>query len=100
MDFEDKTLVLGIGAQKTGTTWLHRYLSRRPEIYIAPIKERHYFDGKYRPDICGAMERRFAKRLDDKAEKPNFGKKESSNQSILNLKARVEMKNDSDSYKE
>lgn len=50
MEFEDKTFILGIGAQKAGTSWLHNYLAHRPDIYM-PKKEMHYFDVKYRPDL-------------------------------------------------
>lgn len=35
---------LGIGAQKAGTTWLHRMLSQHPDLWLPPIKEIHYFD--------------------------------------------------------
>lgn len=33
-----------IGAQKAGTTWLARVLSRHPEVFVTPVKEIHYFD--------------------------------------------------------
>ncbi|MEM9399512.1 MAG: sulfotransferase [Verrucomicrobiota bacterium] len=32
-----------IGAMKSGTTTLHRYLEQHPSIYMSPIKEPHYF---------------------------------------------------------
>jgi len=35
---------LCIGAQKSGTTWLHEQLRRHPDICLPPIKENHYFD--------------------------------------------------------
>lgn len=35
---------LGIGAQKSGTTWLHENLVRHPELYLPEEKELHYFD--------------------------------------------------------
>ena len=35
---------LGVGAQKAGTTWLHTNLKDHPGIWMAPIKEIHYFD--------------------------------------------------------
>lgn len=54
MDFDDKTFVLGVGAQKAGTTWLHSYLSQRGDIFMPKRKELHYFDAKYRPELCGA----------------------------------------------
>lgn len=49
MDFDEKTLVLGVGAQKAGTTWLFDYLSKRGDIYM-PNKEMHYFNVKHRTD--------------------------------------------------
>jgi hypothetical protein len=49
MRFEDKMFVLGVGAQKAGTTWLHDYLSRRRDIYLSARKEMHYFNAKYGP---------------------------------------------------
>lgn len=38
--------VLGIGAQRAGTTWLHRNLNKHPHIALlpAPLKEVHFFD--------------------------------------------------------
>lgn len=33
-----------IGAQKAGTTWLARTLSRHPDVFMTPVKEIHYFD--------------------------------------------------------
>lgn len=37
---------LGIGAQKAGTTWLHRNLQEHPQIWMPREKELHYFDEK------------------------------------------------------
>jgi len=33
-----------IGAQRAGTTWLHRVLRRHPGLWLPPVKELHYFD--------------------------------------------------------
>lgn len=35
---------LCIGAQKAGTTWLHRTLERHSQVWMPPVKEIHYFD--------------------------------------------------------
>jgi len=35
---------LGIGAARAGTTWLYANLRRHPQIWVAPVKELHYFD--------------------------------------------------------
>src|SRR5215210_7222727 len=39
---------IGIGAQKAGTTWLHRNLQAHPQIWMPKEKELHYFDEKIR----------------------------------------------------
>ena len=35
---------LVVGAQRCGTTWLHRVLGRHPALWLPPVKELHYFD--------------------------------------------------------
>ena len=35
---------IGIGAQRAGTGWLYRNLMKRPDIWLTPVKELHYFD--------------------------------------------------------
>jgi hypothetical protein len=37
---------LGIGAQKSGTTWLHSNLRAHPDAFLPEPKEVHYFDQK------------------------------------------------------
>lgn len=37
---------LGIGAQKSGTTWLHRNMNTHSQIWMPARKELHYFDEK------------------------------------------------------
>lgn len=39
-----KRLVLGVGAQKAGTSWLHDYLARSPQVAAGCLKEYHLFD--------------------------------------------------------
>jgi hypothetical protein len=41
---------LVIGAQKAGTTWLHRNLQTHPRIWMPKEKELHYFDEKIGTD--------------------------------------------------
>ncbi len=40
---------LVVGAQRAGTTWLHRVLRRHPGLWLPPVKELHYFD---KPEIA------------------------------------------------
>jgi len=46
---------LGIGAQKSGTSWLADYLGKRPEVAIPPFKEVHYWTAKYTRYLRGAL---------------------------------------------
>jgi len=50
----DRIFLIGVGAQKAGTTWLFDYLGRHSAVAMSPIKELHYFDQIYRPDLCGS----------------------------------------------
>ncbi|MDB5972519.1 MAG: hypothetical protein JWQ90_4969 [Hydrocarboniphaga sp.] len=43
-DFDSKLFLVGVGAQKAGTTWLARYLGEHPDVYVSRLKELHYFD--------------------------------------------------------
>jgi hypothetical protein len=40
----DATLFIGLGAARSGTTWLASRLDEHPEILFSPIKEMHWFD--------------------------------------------------------
>lgn len=42
-----KTFILGMGAQKAGTTWLHDHLTSHPSVNMGFTKEYHVFDGLY-----------------------------------------------------
>ena len=41
-------IFLGIGAQKAGTSWLHRCLAAHPDIWMPPVKEIHFFNERAR----------------------------------------------------
>lgn len=51
----NSTLVIGLGAQKAGTTWLHDYFISHPQFFASPIKETNfftsYFDNEGYPHI-------------------------------------------------
>jgi hypothetical protein len=60
---------LGIGASRSGTTWLYENLKRHPEIWMPPIKEVHYFDTSHLSPIRNEkyhthLRRRLRKYLD------------------------------------
>ena len=50
---------LGIGAQKSGTTWLHARLREHPSLFLPEEKELHYFDWNFHRPL-GEYGRRFA----------------------------------------
>lgn len=51
-----QTLVICIGAQKAGTTWLADYMRAHPEAHSPPVKEVHYFDARFAPKWCAKYE--------------------------------------------
>ncbi len=38
------TVLIGLGATKSGTTWLYHYLADHPQCHVRSRKELHYFD--------------------------------------------------------
>jgi hypothetical protein len=45
----ERTFILGVGAQKAGTTWLHEYLVSAPGVAAGMMKEYHVWDALYVP---------------------------------------------------
>lgn len=64
----DQTVMFCVGANKAGTSWLHRYLSRHPDCRLPHLKELHYFDALAFGRI-EAEKRRVRKLRDDLAAK-------------------------------
>lgn len=50
-DTEKPLFLLGVGAQKAGTSWLHSYLEQNPMVDMGFQKEYHIWDAKYRPGM-------------------------------------------------
>lgn len=61
--FAKKTLLLGVGVAKAGTSWLYDYFRQHPEVLMSPIKELHYWNMRFRPDCCPDWNRKFASDL-------------------------------------
>lgn len=51
-----QTLLLCIGAQKAGTTWLADFLRNHPQVHMPPVKEVHFFDARFAPKWCAKYE--------------------------------------------
>ncbi len=56
------TYVVGIGAQKAGTTWLAGYFYEHDEVFMSPYKEMHYFDSFHNLRLAGENWRRYLRR--------------------------------------
>jgi hypothetical protein len=48
-----KCFVLGVGAQKSGTTWLHKYLSSNTNVNFGTYKEYHIWDALFIKECNG-----------------------------------------------
>ncbi|TRW98706.1 sulfotransferase [Paracoccus sp. M683] len=70
-----KTFLLGVGAQKCGTSWLHDYLGGHPSCDMGIVKEYHVLDALYVPH-CADFLTRVVKRLGQPDRKPNIGDQE------------------------
>lgn len=49
-------LLICIGAQKAGTTWLADYFREHPQVHSPPVKEVHFFDSRFVPEWCAKYE--------------------------------------------
>lgn len=46
---------LGIGAQKAGTSWLHKNMAQHPELFLPRRKELHYFCCRFETPLSGYL---------------------------------------------
>ncbi len=56
---DGRVMILGVGAQKAGTSWFFDHLARDPEVCASPIKELHFFDAWLGPPQAAAFDRFF-----------------------------------------
>lgn len=54
VSLDGKTLFVGLGVMKTGTTWLSQYLKTHPEAYHSSLKEMNFFNTLV-PNTCRNM---------------------------------------------
>jgi hypothetical protein len=59
---------LGIGAQRSGTSWVYINLKLHPQVWLPPLKELHYFDKPAQIKITDRLYRtQFLRRIRDHA---------------------------------
>ena len=97
-NLEGKVFVLGVGAQKAGTTWLTDYLHHHGAFVMSPIKELHFFDQKLRPDLCADFGRLFEIMLRNAIAKLGSGSDPAALIEMSHLLDRVRMNNDDRAY--
>ncbi|MGR3662734.1 MAG: sulfotransferase [Paracoccaceae bacterium] len=59
---DGKAMFIGVGAMKTGTTWLSQYLKSHPEAYHSSLNEMNFFNTLV-PNICQSMGRERRRQL-------------------------------------
>ena len=94
---DGKIFMLGIGAQKAGTSWLHDYFKKRRDVFVPPVKELHHFDARFRSDLCSDFDRRFRERYEQF--RARDGKSRAAKQRLEILEARVRMIGDESAYR-
>lgn len=76
-------LMFGVGAAKSGTSWLHRYLDEHPECHFRAIKELQYFNSAdWGPEVWEKKIKRIEKIRDNLAAEagdPNLSAKRMMN---------------------
>ncbi len=60
---EGRVMLLGVGAQKAGTSWLFKYLAADPKIAASPLKELHFFSTWLSPRLFKGHDRAFLRML-------------------------------------
>lgn len=91
--FPDKTLLVGIGAPKSGTSWLYGYLRDHPQVFMSPIKEMNVWNARFRPDLAKDWNEKFAVRLQQAEAKGDAPKRQ-----LEALRMRVAMSTDPTAY--
>ncbi len=92
-DLKNRTFLLGVGAHKAGTTWLHHYLASHPQVYMSPVKEMHFFGNRFEPENAWPYTR-FRRRLREKKQHSD-GK----GKTFTALRARLAMGGDMKAYR-
>lgn len=67
-----KKFFLGVGAARSGTTWLTAVLRQHPEIFLTEVKELHYFNWALLKDESASMAVRAALAVKRKMMPPRF----------------------------
>lgn len=97
-----KTFLLGVGAQKAGTTWLYQFLRHHPECNMGTIKEYAVFDTALRPDLSYDRQRLRLRSLQhmarNRANRAETGQAYAESAELLDLMDSIALACDLDRY--
>ncbi len=96
----EREFFLGIGAQRSGTTWLAEYCRAHPQIGITFPKEVHYFDVVHCPKMCPVSNRRERDELERIRQKAPGERSEVDEQLLFYFEQRARMFEDERYYVE
>ncbi|WP_068108300.1 sulfotransferase family protein [Tropicimonas marinistellae] len=94
--------ILGVGAQKAGTTWLFDYLQQHPQCAMGPMKEIHFFNNllarKGQPGLMWFQFRRLKRALDKRGENLKWGRDPGNGAKLVALLEGLAMQYEPDRY--
>ncbi|MBC2778734.1 sulfotransferase [Parasphingopyxis marina] len=96
--FEDKTLFIGIGPTKTGTTSIYRYLAGHPEFYASPIKEMQFFSALYQEGNREKFDERARRLIAKLSEDPEHAEAAATKIRLATLAERLRMTDEPERY--
>ncbi|GHA53387.1 deacetylase sulfotransferase [Amylibacter ulvae] len=91
-----KTFLLGVGAHKSGTTWLSKTLRDHPQVFMSPLKELHFFGNR---DHFERWPFPYFERLANQYSKPHSHTGLPQDEKVFQVLERIEMGGDGDLYR-
>lgn len=95
---EKPVFLLGVGAQKAGTSFIYQSLMTSTEVALSHPKELHVFDAYFRPDICGQFSKRKEEKLQRLRRETNITSKRRQKKRLREMKQQARMTYDLSAY--
>lgn len=98
--FDDATLLIGLGAPRTGTKWVSTYFAQHPDVLMSPLRVLHYFDSRYAPEEHARYDRQFEERLKKELQREERLKRRDPNvqTEASSIRDRIRMMTDDRAY--
>lgn len=95
---EDRTLFLGLGPTKTGTTWLYNYLHDHPQFCCSPLKELHFFSALHHSRAPRRFDERVVRKIAELAADPELIGSAEKQASLSHFTERLRMTGEPERY--